>query len=121
MERKLELPVKLYELEVDTVLQMVEKRFNNDRTEGLARFYLNKVHYCDYKEKFSDNSMKNEVIPAISSLKLDGGGDSGEQFKTPIASKKVNFEKKKEIFKIHLRRSIQWLPVRELELNAGPF
>ena len=50
----MELPVKLYELEVDTVLQMVEKRFNNDRTEGLARFYLNKVHYCDYKEKFAD-------------------------------------------------------------------
>ena len=35
------------------------------------------------------SSLKNEVIPAISSLKLDGGGDSGEQFKTPIASKKV--------------------------------
>ena len=92
----MELPVKLYELEVDTVLQMVEKRFNNDRTEGLARFYLNTVHYGDYKEKFSDNSMKNEVIPAISSLKLDGGGDSGEQFKTPIASKKVKLKKKEK-------------------------
>lgn len=78
---------------------MVEKRFNNDRTEGLARFYLNTVHYGDYKEKFSDNSMKNEVIPAISSLKLDGGGDSGEQFKTPIASKKVKLEKKKKFLK----------------------
>ena len=48
----------------------------------MARFYLNKVLYAEYKEAHSN------PIPSISSLKLDEAAQTGEKFKTPVRPKK---------------------------------
>ena len=68
IERKIELDqLCLFQNEVDTAIQLVEKRLNDEQGEGVARFYLNKVLYAEYKEA---NATINP-IPTISSLKLD--------------------------------------------------
>ena len=89
IERKIELDqLCLFQNEVDTAIQLVEKRLNDEQGEGVARFYLNKVLYAEYKEA---NATINP-IPTISSLKLDDNPvttSSGEKFKTPVRPKKT--------------------------------
>ena len=79
LERKIELPFKMFSLEVENALSMFEKRPHDESVDGVARFYLNKVIYWDHR----DSEVDDKIVPSISAMKLDAAGDANPEFKTP--------------------------------------
>ena len=92
LERKLNLPLKEFEIEVDTALKMFEKRSPRETNfPEMARFYLNKVLYADYKKQHS--------IDVIKRPKCKKGAASGRSSKVPKTSNDEDFETDRGLIK----------------------
>ena len=85
LERKLNVPLKEFDVEVESALRVFEKKaYHVSEGPELARFYLNKILYAEYKKKHTEK-LEN-IIPKIanSHIKPDPNDPS---FRTPTRPK----------------------------------